>query len=88
LAAKPAKRPQCQACYKFVGVTAEPGASNPALQCRVCREPLTPTEGDNSLKYFLVSRPSAKSVDAGAALTLTACWIVAAYKCRNEAVFY
>jgi len=49
--------PQCQARYKVVRMTAEPVASHPTLQCKVCREPLASTEGDNILKYFLVSRP-------------------------------
>ena len=51
--------PQCQARYKIVRMTAEPGLSYLTLQCRVCREPLASTEGDTILKYFLVSRPRA-----------------------------
>jgi hypothetical protein len=49
--------PQCQARYKIVRVAAEPGASHPTLQCKVCRQPLASTEGNDILKYFLVSRP-------------------------------
>ena len=51
--------PQCQARYKIVRMTAEPGASYPTLQCKVCREPLASTDGDDILKYFLVGRPRA-----------------------------
>ena len=32
--------PQCQARYKVVRMTAEPGAPHPTLQCKVCRQPL------------------------------------------------
>ena len=49
--------PECQARYKVVRMRTEPGESYPALQCRVCREPLASTEGDSILKYFLVGRP-------------------------------
>jgi hypothetical protein len=53
--------PQCQARYKVVRLKAEPRVSHPALQCRVCHEPLASTEGENILKYFLVSRPKGKA---------------------------
>jgi transcription elongation factor Elf1 len=42
--------PQCQAHYKVVRMTVEPGASHGTLQCKVCRQPLASTEGDNILK--------------------------------------
>jgi hypothetical protein len=42
-------------------MTAEPGKFHPALQCSVCSEPLASTEGDNILKYFLVSPRKAKA---------------------------
>jgi hypothetical protein len=53
--------PQCQARYKVVRVAIEPGKSHPTLPCRVCRGPLASTEGDNILKYFLVSRSNSKA---------------------------
>ena len=53
--------PQCQARYKVVRMTVEPGASHGTLQCKVCRQPLASTEGDNILKYFFVSRPRAQA---------------------------
>jgi transcription elongation factor Elf1 len=53
--------PQCQAHYKVVRMTVEPGASHGTLQCKVCRQPLASTDGDNILKYFLVSRPRAQA---------------------------
>ena len=49
--------PECQARYKVVRTSAEPGASYPTLQCMVCGKPLAATEGDSILKYFLVGRP-------------------------------
>jgi hypothetical protein len=63
--------PQCQARYKIVRMTAEPGKSHPALQCRVCREPLASTEGENILKYFLVSRPKAKAQNSSKSAPLS-----------------
>jgi hypothetical protein len=51
--------PHCQARYKVVRMMAGPGASHPTLQCKVCRQPLASTEGNDILKYFLLSRPRA-----------------------------
>ena len=50
--------PRCQARYKIVRMRSEPGIAHLIVQCRVCEEPLAPTENDHILKYFLVSRPS------------------------------
>jgi predicted Zn finger-like uncharacterized protein len=49
--------PSCQARYKVVRVKAEPGRRYKEVHCRVCHAVLTPTDGDNILKYFLVRRP-------------------------------
>ena len=49
--------PRCQARYKTVGMQSEPGTVYRMLQCTVCQQELAPTEGDDILKYFLVSRP-------------------------------
>jgi hypothetical protein len=49
--------PSCQARYKIVRIKFDAGAIHQALQCTVCRQQLAPTEGDNILKYFLVSAP-------------------------------
>jgi hypothetical protein len=53
--------PRCQARYKVVRMKVEPGKSHPTLQCRACHGPLASTEGDNILKYFLVSRSNSKA---------------------------
>jgi hypothetical protein len=57
--------PQCQARYKVVRMTAEPGAfHHTPPQCKVCRQPLASSEGDYILKYFLVSRAQGRERDA------------------------
>jgi hypothetical protein len=48
--------PSCQARYKVVRVTAEPGKTYRAIHCRVCRAALAGTDGNDILKYFLVQR--------------------------------
>jgi hypothetical protein len=52
--------PHCQARYKIVRIKSDPGAIYQALQCAVCEQRLAPTDGDDILKYFLVSRPRRK----------------------------
>ena len=47
--------PRCQARYKIVRIKSEPGATHQMLQCMMCEQSLAPTEGDDILKYFLVS---------------------------------
>ena len=53
--------PRCQARYRIVRIKSEPGATHQMLQCVVCEQSLEPTEGDDILKYFLVS-PRKKSL--------------------------
>ena len=53
--------PYCQAGYKIVRMKCVPGTAHRMLQCTVCQHELAPTEGDDILKYFLVSRPRAES---------------------------
>ena len=47
--------PRCQARYRIVRIKSESGATHQMLQCVVCEQSLEPTEGDDILKYFLVS---------------------------------
>ena len=47
--------PHCQARYKTVRVPTEPGSVYQMLHCVGCDRPLPATEGDNVVKYFLVS---------------------------------
>ena len=49
--------PRCQAGYKIVRVKSESRAVHRMLQCTVCQQHLAPSEGDDILKYFLVSAP-------------------------------
>jgi len=53
--------PRCQARYRIVRIKSEPGAIHQMLQCLVCEQSLEPTDGDDILKYFLVS-PRKKSL--------------------------
>jgi hypothetical protein len=50
----------CHARYKIVRIKFDSGAIHQALQCMVCEQQLAPTDGDDILKYFLVSRPRPK----------------------------
>jgi hypothetical protein len=45
--------PNCKSRYKLVRVP-EPGLSEPPVTLQVCKEPLTPTDGEYALKYFLI----------------------------------
>lgn len=47
----------CQARYKIVRVKAESGKTYKEIYCRVCHAPLTATDGNDILKYFLVTSP-------------------------------
>ena len=42
--------------YKLVRVRLEQGLPGRLLHCRVCKEPLTSTEGEFALKYFLIKK--------------------------------
>jgi hypothetical protein len=53
----------CRGCgsgYKVVRVTADAGLPHRVIHCKVCKEPLTSTDGEDILKYFLTSRAKAK----------------------------
>jgi hypothetical protein len=50
--------PGCQARYKTVRQRSAPRSNNWLLHCKVCREPLAATDGEDILKYFLISRPA------------------------------
>ena len=53
----------CRGCgsgYKVVRVKSEPGLPPRMIHCKVCKQPLTPTDGEDVLKYFLISRAKAK----------------------------
>ena len=46
--------PNCKSRYKLVRVRLNPDLPSRVLHCKVCKEPLTPTDGEHALKYFLV----------------------------------
>ena len=48
---------RCQASYKVVRVKSELRSGDFPLHCKVCKEPLAATEGEDILKYFLVRPP-------------------------------
>ena len=52
---------QCGAHYKVVRVKTETQSLEHLLHCKVCKQPLAATDGENILKYFLISRPVRKS---------------------------
>jgi predicted Zn finger-like uncharacterized protein len=47
--------PKCGARYKLVRVKPGPRTTNHAVHCKVCRHSLGPRDGEDVLKYFLVS---------------------------------
>jgi hypothetical protein len=55
--------PHCKSRYKLVRVRSEPGFPSRLVHCTVCKEPLTPTEGECVLKYFLIETAKRNSVD-------------------------
>ena len=58
--------PRCTSRYKLVRVRAEPGLLSHVIHCKVCKEPLPPTDGDYALKYFLVGRVRGRNgIDLG-----------------------
>ena len=48
--------PGCKSRYRLVRVQAEPQHATGTIHCKVCQEPLSPTDGDYALKYFLVDK--------------------------------
>jgi transposase-like protein len=48
--------PRCTSRYKLVRVRAETERHNRLIHCKVCKEPLAPTDGEYVLKYFLVDK--------------------------------
>ena len=52
---------QCGAHYKVVRVKTETQSLDRLLHCKVCKQPLAATDGEDILKYFLISRPARKS---------------------------
>jgi hypothetical protein len=49
--------PGCQARYKVVRVRSELRSRDFPLHCKVCKQPLAATDGEDILKYFLIRRP-------------------------------
>jgi len=47
----------CHATYKVVRAKSELRSGDFPLHCKVCKQPLPATEGEDILKYFLVRRP-------------------------------
>jgi len=56
--------PGCQARYKIVRAKAESRSRDLPLHCKVCKQPLAAMDGENILKYFLISRPKARRSQA------------------------
>ena len=52
---------QCGAQYKVVRVKMEIQSLDHLLYCKVCKQPLAATDGEDILKYFLMGRPPRKS---------------------------
>src|SRR5262249_21362440 len=55
--------PNCKSRYKLVRVRSEPGLPSRLILCRVCKEPLTPTDGECALKYFLIEAAKRNGFD-------------------------
>jgi hypothetical protein len=51
---------ECGARYKVVRVKADAHLPDRLIHCTACKKPLAANDGDNILKYFLISRPKAK----------------------------
>jgi hypothetical protein len=52
--------PQCKSRYKLVHVKPGPRTTNRPVHCTVCRLPMAPRDGEDVLKYFLISRSKAE----------------------------
>src|SRR5262245_65629659 len=48
--------PGCGSRYKVVCVQADADLRHRLIHCKVCKQPLAPTDGEYVLKYFLVDR--------------------------------
>src|SRR5262245_55852655 len=48
--------PGCGSRYKVVRVQADADLHARLIHCKVCKQPLTPTDGEYALKYFLVGK--------------------------------
>ena len=55
--------PGCQARYKLVRVNSELRSCDFPLHCKVCKQPLAATDGEEILKYFLVRRPKERQTE-------------------------
>jgi len=55
--------PNCKSRYKLVRMRSEPGLPSRLIHCRVCKEPLTPTDGACVLKYFLIEAAKRNGFD-------------------------
>jgi hypothetical protein len=49
--------PGCQARYKMVRAKSAARSRDLPLHCKVCKQPLAASDGEDVLKYFLISRP-------------------------------
>jgi len=56
--------PGCGARYKIVRAKSELRSRDFPLYCKVCKQLLAAMDGENILKYFLISRPKAKQSQA------------------------
>jgi predicted Zn finger-like uncharacterized protein len=52
--------PQCKSHYKLVRVKPGPRTTNRAVLCKVCGHSLAPREGEDVLKYFLITGSKAR----------------------------
>jgi len=48
--------PECASHCKLVRVRLERGLPTRRIHCAVCKEPLTSTDGEYALKYFLIEK--------------------------------
>ena len=48
--------PKCASHYKLVRVHLERSPPSRLIHCKVCKEPLPPTDGEYALKYFLIEK--------------------------------
>ena len=56
--------PGCQARYKIVRAKSAARSHDLPLHCKVCKQPLAATDGEDILKYFLIRRPKATRLQA------------------------
>ena len=48
--------PGCGSRYKVVRVKADADLPYRLIHCKVCKQPLTPADGEYALKYFLIEK--------------------------------